>query len=225
MNYNYNEILEPWYPEEFKIITMPPIKKDMYAISNYGTVINIKTNRKLCIFQGGGGYSNVALQNMDNSRKIYYIHILVAYHFIPKTQDDIINNRIYVNHKNFCRSMNYVHNLEWVNDSENNKHSYVYREYPRMQNDVVVRLRDETWGTMRTTGSKNGMARLTEEQVENMCKLAELGGYTRIEICKLSGLEATNNDINIFNSIIKGKRWKHVSCKYNLPDLINIPIR
>ena len=142
MNYNFNEILEPWYSEEYRIINMVPIKQNMYAISNYGNIINIKTNKKLCIFKGGG-YCNVALQNIDNSRGIYYIHILVAYHFIPKTQDDIINNRNYVNHKNLIRSMNYVHNLEWVNSIENNKHSYEYRNM-KIRSNIVKRLKDET---------------------------------------------------------------------------------
>lgn len=223
MKYNYNEILEPWYPEEYKVINMKPIKQDMYAISNYGNIINIKTNRHLCLFKGGG-YYNVALQNVDNSRGIYYVHILVAYHFIPKTQNDIDNNRIYVNHKNFIRSMNYVHNLEWVSDAENNKHSYEYRDM-KLKDDVVKRIKTETWGTTRTLGSKNGMARLTEEQVENMCKLAESGLYTRTEICKVVGLTGDSKDINIFNSIISGKRWKHISKKYNLPNIATIPIR
>lgn len=27
MKYSYNDIMEPWYPEEFKIIQLQPIKK------------------------------------------------------------------------------------------------------------------------------------------------------------------------------------------------------
>lgn len=223
MKYSYNEISYPWYPEEFKPIIFHPIKQNMYAISNYGRVINIKTNRELCIFKGGG-YCNIALQNEDNSRGIYYIHILVAHHFIPRTEDDILNNRIFVNHKNFLRSMNYIHNLEWVNDAENNKHSYEYRNL-KLKNDIVVPIKTETWGTMKTCGAKNGMARLTEEQANMICKLAEEGGYSRVEICKMVGLEGNDNDINVLNSIIKGKRWKHVSCNYNLPKLSSIKVR
>ena len=32
MKYSYNNIMEPWYPEEFRTIQLPPIKKDTYAI-------------------------------------------------------------------------------------------------------------------------------------------------------------------------------------------------
>ena len=223
MEYNFNEILHPWYPEEFITINMEPIKKDMYKISNYGRVINIKTGRELCIFKGGG-YCNVALQNEDNSRKIYYVHILVAYHFIPRTEDDILNNRTMVNHKNLIRSMNYVHNIEWVNYNENNKHSYEYRT-KKLHADVVTRIRDTTWGTMKTCGSKNGMARLTEEQVESICNLAEKRIYTRTEILLKSGLEPNKNNLGVFNSIISRKRWKHVSDKYDLPNIRDIPIQ
>lgn len=217
MKYSYNDIMEPWYPEEFKTINYYPIKQNMYAISNYGRVININTNRELCRFKGGG-YYNIALQNEDNSRSVYYIHILVAHHFIPRTEDDIANNRIYVNHKNLIRSMNYVHNLEWVNDAENNKHSYEYRDL-KLRSDVVVRLKTETWGTMRTCGEKNGMARITEDQANEICRLGEEGGHTNLEICRLAGLEGNKNDIGVVRSILTGKRWKHVSCNYNLPNI------
>lgn len=223
MKYSYNDTIEPWYPEEFKIISFYPIKQNMYTISNYGRVFNINTEKELCIFKGGG-YCNVALQNEDNTRSIYYVHILVAHHFISRTEDDIKNNRIFVNHKNFIRSMNYVHNLEWVNDAENNKHSYEYRNL-KLRNDIVVRLKTETWGTMRTCGEKNGMARLTEDQVNEMCRLAQDEEYTRYEICKMVGLEGNRNDISVLNSIISGRRWKHVSCNYNLPNISEIPIK
>lgn len=45
MKYSYNNIMEPWYLEEFKIIDMEPIRKNYYAISNYGRVMNIKTHK------------------------------------------------------------------------------------------------------------------------------------------------------------------------------------
>lgn len=47
MKYSYNDIMEPWYPEEFKVIDMDPIKKNTYAISNYGRVMNINTKKIL----------------------------------------------------------------------------------------------------------------------------------------------------------------------------------
>ena len=47
MKYSYNDIMYPWYPEEFKIIKVDTIKENTYAISNYGRVMNINTKNIL----------------------------------------------------------------------------------------------------------------------------------------------------------------------------------
>lgn len=214
MKYSYNDIMMPWYPEEFKNITMPPIKEDMYAVSNYGNIINIKTGKLLSKLTSRNGYYETALQNEDNTRSIYKNHILVAYHFIPKTEDDIINNRNMVNHKNLLRYQNYVHNLEWVNSQENNAHA---REFNHLKIiPIVERYNDSTWGNSNTSGSKNGMARLTEEQVHTICKMLE-DGYSYKDICISIGLQGNDNDKHIITNIIAGKRWKEISKNYNLP--------
>lgn len=215
MKYSYNEILYPWYPEEFKIINFGNIKKDMYSISNYGRVFNIRTNKELSIFKGNG-YCNVALQNYDNSRSVYYVHILVAHHFIPKTDDDIRNDRIYVNHRNLNRSNNYVHNLEWVNYEENNKHAAEFGHL-KLNTEIVKRISNTTWGDSGAIGSKNGMARLNEDQVHMICKMLE-EGHSYKDIClKVDGLEDTENDRHLITNIVRGKRWNQISEKYNLP--------
>lgn len=214
MKYSYNEILQPWYPEEYRIITMPPIKQNMYAISNYGNVMNIKTGKLLSKVLTVG-YPSTALQNEDNSRSIYYNHILVGYHFIPKTQDDIINNRNMINHKNLIKTQNYVHNLEWVNYIENNIHAKEYNDL-KLNTTVVKRLVPGTWGDSKTLGSRNGMARLNENQVNKICKMLE-DGYSYKEICNIMDLGGGQNDTFLISSIATGKRWKHISKNYNIP--------
>lgn len=169
MKYSYNNIMEPWYLEEFKIIDMEPIRKNYYAISNYGRVMNIKTHKLINTFQGSGGYYRVSLNNEDKTRTTYQVHILVALHFIPRTHDDIINNRNIVNHKNLLTFVNYVHNLEWVNISENAAHSHQYRHLKLTS--AVSRIKNNPWAD--TKGSKNGMSKLTEDQVHKMCQLLE----------------------------------------------------
>lgn len=211
MKYSYNDIMYPWYPEEFRVIQLEPIKKDTYAISNYGRVMNIKTNKILSTFEGSG-YIKIHLNNEDNTRTSYQIHILVALHFIPKTIDDINNNRNIVNHKNLLTFVNYVHNLEWVNESENAAHSHQYRHLKLQR--VVVRIKNEAW--CDTKGSKNGMAKLTDIQVHTICNLLEKG-YSYSDICKNIGLEGTENDRHLISNIVRGKRWTHISKDYNLP--------
>lgn len=215
MKYSYNEISNPWYPEEFKIIEMPPIKQNMYAISNYGNIMNIKTGKLLSKLSSCNGYVETALQNEDNSRGIYKNHILVAYHFIPKTQDDIINNRNMVNHKNLMRNQNYMHNLEWVNYEENNAHAREYGHL-KLNNNVVIRLSEGSWGNSNTSGSRNGMARLTEDQVHIICTMLEQK-YSYKDICKAIELEDNDNNRHLITNIVSGKRWTHISKNYNLP--------
>lgn len=212
MKYSFNNIMEPWYPEEYKIITMDPILQNTYAVSNYGNIININTNNILKKFRGSGGYLSVLLTNADKSRSMYPIHILVATYFIPRTEDDILNDRILVNHKNLLTSVNYAHNLEWVNTAENAAHSHQYRhlkiECP------VTRMTKGPW--CDTRGSKNGMSKLTENQVHLICKMLEQN-YSYNQICNELGLENTENNHHLISNIVRKKRWTYISKDYNLP--------
>lgn len=211
MKYSYNNIREPWYPEEFKIIQLPPIRKDTYAISNYGRVLNIKTNNILHEFKGNN-YMKIHLTNEDNTRTSYQVHILVAVHFIPRTEDDILNNRNIVNHKNLSTCQNYVHNLEWVNQAENAAHYHQYKHLKLIC--PVSRITNGGWTDTR--GSKNGMSKLTEEQVHMMCSLLEQG-FSYTEICEQMGLEPTENNRHLLSNLVQGTKWKHITQYYNLP--------
>lgn len=213
MKYSYNDIMEPWYPEEFKIINAYDIKLNTYAISNYGRVMNINTKRILSTISHDG-YREVRLYTNDGKYKGYRVHILVALHFIPKTEDDILNDRIYVNHKNLIRGMNYVHNLEWVNMTENNNHSVHYRD-KSIKCDVVKRI-TYGWGDSRNIeGEKSPLARLTNDQVHQICKMLEQKIYTTKDICSAVGLTTSKNDKELIYNIKRHKRWKHISKYYN----------
>ena len=66
------------------------------------------------------GYARVYIRDIiTNKRKDYYIHRLVAIHFIPNPQ-----NKKYVNHKNCNRKDNRVENLEWVTAKENTEYTF-----------------------------------------------------------------------------------------------------
>lgn len=90
-----------------------------YKISNYGRVLSAKQKKKLLSPRKCGLYIAVCLYDSEGVRKNYYIHILVANHFIPNP-----NNLPEVNHKDGDKSNCYEWNLEWCTHSGNMLHAY-----------------------------------------------------------------------------------------------------
>ena len=51
----------PSYPEIFKVITYPRIKSNKYKVSNYGTILNIKTEKVMKTYFDKDGYERITL--------------------------------------------------------------------------------------------------------------------------------------------------------------------
>lgn len=86
--------------------------ESLYQISNFGNIKNSKNKiLKGCGFKNG--YRQVVLCK-NNIHKSYYIHQLVAKHFLPNP-----NNYIEVNHINEIKTDNNVLNLEWCSHKYN----------------------------------------------------------------------------------------------------------
>lgn len=102
-----------------------------YQISNYGRVKSLKrivmypdgVHKKtikqsiIKICDNGNGYKCVYL-NKNGTRKLKYIHRLVAENFVLNKE-----NKKYVNHKDFNKENNYFENLEWCSQKENVNYS------------------------------------------------------------------------------------------------------
>lgn len=96
-----------------------------YEISNLGNVKSLpkldgRAGRILSqekIIRNHTTYKRVTLSK-DGKVKRFQVHRLVAFHFIPNPE-----NKGFVNHIDFNGSNNIVSNLEWVTQSENEKHS------------------------------------------------------------------------------------------------------
>ena len=90
---------------------------DNYIISDEGIVKNIATDRIINPWLNNNGYRYVTL-NLEETRKNYRVHRLVAEKFIPNP-----NNLPQVNHKDGNKENNCVSNLEWVTAKENIIHA------------------------------------------------------------------------------------------------------
>lgn len=88
-----------------------------YFVSNKGQVKSTISNRILALDENNCGYYRVTLHSPK--RKRYFIHRLVALHFIPNP-----DNKKFVNHIDGDKTNNKVDNLEWVTQSENEIHAF-----------------------------------------------------------------------------------------------------
>ena len=97
---------------------------DNYEISNKGNVRSWKVigstigsvlqePRLLKIYDNGKGYKVVKFR-VNGRVKCFYIHRLVATHFIPNP-----THLPEVNHKDECKSNNRADNLEWISHKDN----------------------------------------------------------------------------------------------------------
>lgn len=173
--------------------------KQIYTIDEYGNIKNINSGKYLKYAVTTAGYYTVGLQNNDNSRKTYYIHILVAETFLDKP--------IYaeqVNHIDKNRSNNHISNLEWCTQIENLEHQF------NNTNTPVLAKTNSSWGKV-SKGSENGMSKINEEQCHYICKMLS-EGYSRREIVNLCDFYVT---YDIVRFIHQRKRWKHISKDYN----------
>ena len=95
-------------------------ENNKYEVSDTGLVRRIDTKRNLngCI---ASGYRSVKLTFDDSKQQRFYIHRLVAEHFIHNPDP---KNKTTVNHKDGNKLNNNVENLEWVSPRENNLHYY-----------------------------------------------------------------------------------------------------
>jgi len=90
--------------------------RSLPRIIDYGTHKQTHKGRILKPQPNSKGYLRIVL-TWDGKREVKFIHRLVAEAFVPNPE-----NKPQVNHKDGNKLNNHAANLEWVNNSENQKH-------------------------------------------------------------------------------------------------------
>lgn len=121
------------------------------------------------------GYLQVLLQNgkLKLKPKLFYVHRLVALHFIPNP-----NNHWEVNHLNFQRGDNHMENLEWVTTRENIIHSIPNR------NNIVKLISNDNELLEKGLNSYKKI-----QCTPRVCKLWNCSASTALKILRSHGLK------------------------------------
>lgn len=112
----------------------------------------------------------------------YKIHHLVALTYIPNP-----NKLPQANHKNGDKACNCIENLEWTDNSRNQKHAYRIGLHQPIK------------------GEECGTSKLVAEQVLEIRRLYETGDYSLRVLGEMFKCDFTNIAL-----IIKRKNWKHI---------------
>ena len=105
-----------------------------YNVSNFGNIMNVKTNKTLKLLVKGG-YCQISLVN-EVCKKTFKIHRLVAMAFIENSK-----NKSDVNHKNKIKTDNTLLNLEWMTHAENMQHKSIGLIYKSNKNKPVINVK------------------------------------------------------------------------------------
>jgi hypothetical protein len=150
----------------------------MYQVNKKGEVYSLKSGRKLKPYTDSKGYKRVDLFNKGKVNK--KVHRLVAQAFIPNPKE-----YLQVNHINGVKGDNRVENLEWCNNSQNQRHSW------------------SNGRKSKTKGESNGNSKLTKEVVIQIKDLSKT--KSDLEISRELKVPRTT----VYN-ITKNRTWKHI---------------
>lgn len=173
--------------------------ENLYQISSCGRVYNM-AKKKLMKTHSNRGYYRVTLVK-DGERKSYYVHILVAKHFIPIPDRYKDSEHITVNHKFGHKNNNSSLNLEWMTQSENNFHAFEHG--------------------LNFKGELHAHAVLTEVNAKMICELLSTGDYSVQEVVRIVKEYNPKVTRHSVRRIYDRVTWRDISKNYIFPRLPN----
>lgn len=188
--------------EIYKLCTYPGIMKGLYLISNFGNILNVKTDKKKNIIKlDQDGYQRGTFVSENSNPMYIYIHRLVAWEFVKGY--DKVKQCVFVNHKDSKRNHNYYENLEWVTHTENCVHGITHGN-----------IKPPPLPIMR--GEDNPTSVYSEDLVRDICELLE----QKMKIMKIMSvygykrLQDNTKFYDLIRLVRDKKTWKHVSKDY-----------
>ena len=153
-----------------------------YLVSNQGRVFHPKSDQFVKLRKNTkDGYLYVDLCR-NGDVKIFAVDRLVALAFIGTTK-----KKVSVIHNDADKTNNLVSNLKWNTQKENIRYAL----------DIGL--------TKSKIDTKNGMAKLTEEQVLEIRRIFATGEYTQRALGKIFDVSERN-----ISHIVNRKRWSHI---------------
>lgn len=172
-----------------------------YVIYENGMVFNLNTCKFLKSNLAKNGYYTFDLWKNNKGVK-FYLHRLLAIHFIENTNSDYT----VVNHIDGCKTNNKLYNLEWCSYSINNKHAYDCGLKKVSENVRDSMRKTQSKYKSKNKGcSKNVCVELNSGKVMNFNSMKDCSEYFNIHHSTLYRMNKRNSfgRTNIKTIIIK----------------------
>ena len=167
-------------------INLPGVKPNLYAIEPDGRIWSNYKHDYLIPSVDKDGYLKIALSGGDRNHKRYFrIATLVALIFLEPPSNSLKDPTI--NHIDGNILNNHYTNLEWIERGTN----------------ASIRFN-------RGEGSNNSSAKLTEDQVIEICELLVDTNLSYDEICAQYGIGKST-----LSSIKNQRSWKNITSNYD----------